>query len=585
MGKRISIYYLKFIYLFLIGAISLVIVDVLQLRIPGIIGKIIDGIDENTLVKSDLKEFIQQMIIIILIMFVGRFLWRIAITGTSHFVEADLKKKMFKHLQTMSIEYYTKNKNGSTISLFTSDVRMIRMYFGVGTLMIIDALFLGIYTFYKMLKLSVSLSLLSFIPLLCIAIISGILGHIMNLKFLDNQKTYDEITSYGEESFRGVPVIKAFARERLFMSKFKKLNLEYKNKNLSLNKLSIALEIITEVLVWTLGALIIGYGGYLAYNYKVHGSGDFSIGDLTKFFSYFVIINWPMFAVSRFIDLHSQAKASAKRINKLFDENPVVYDKEDSKYIELKGESIKFNNLSFNYPDDEELVLKNISFEIKKGEFIGVIGKTGSGKSSLFDILLRFYNCDKGMLYVDGYDIMDLKIKSINDLIGYVDQENFMFSDSIINNVCFAGEENNEELAISSMKMSNVYDNVINFTNSYNTILGERGVSISGGQKERLAISRALYKDPNVLILDDSLSAVDAQTEKEIINLIKNYRKDKITILSSNRISSVKKADNILVLDKGKVVGFAPHDELLKNCEIYQEIYNLQLLEGGDFLE
>ena len=585
MGKRISIYYLKFIYLFLIGAISLVIVDVLQLRIPGIIGKIIDGIDENTLVKSDLKEFIQQMIIIILIMFVGRFLWRIAITGTSHFVEADLKKKMFKHLQTMSIEYYTKNKNGSTISLFTSDVRMIRMYFGVGTLMIIDALFLGIYTFYKMLKLSVSLSLLSFIPLLCIAIISGILGHIMNLKFLDNQKTYDEITSYGEESFRGVPVIKAFARERLFMSKFKKLNLEYKNKNLSLNKLSIALEIITEVLVWTLGALIIGYGGYLAYNYKVHGSGDFSIGDLTKFFSYFVIINWPMFAVSRFIDLHSQAKASAKRINKLFDENPVVYDKEDSKYIELKGESIKFNNLSFNYPDDEELVLKNISFEIKNGEFIGVIGKTGSGKSSLFDILLRFYNCDKGMLYVDGYDIMDLKIKSINDLIGYVDQENFMFSDSIINNVCFAGEENNEELAISSMKMSNVYDNVINFTNSYNTILGERGVSISGGQKERLAISRALYKDPNVLILDDSLSAVDAQTEKEIINLIKNYRKDKITILSSNRISSVKKADNILVLDKGKVVGFAPHDELLKNCEIYQEIYNLQLLEGGDFLE
>ena len=585
MGKRISIYYLKFIYLFLIGAISLVIVDVLQLRIPGIIGKIIDGIDENTLVKSDLKEFIQQMIIIILIMFVGRFLWRVAITGTSHFVEADLKKKMFKHLQTMSIEYYTKNKNGSSISLFTSDVRMIRMYFGVGTLMIIDALFLGIYTFYKMLKLSVSLSLLSFIPLLCIAIISGILGHIMNLKFLDNQKTYDEITSYGEESFRGVPVIKAFARERLFMSKFKKLNLEYKNKNLSLNKLSIALEIITEVLVWTLGALIIGYGGYLAYNYKVHGSGDFSIGDLTKFFSYFVIINWPMFAVSRFIDLHSQAKASAKRINKLFDENPVVYDSKDSKYIELKGESIKFNNLSFNYPDDEELVIKNINFEIKKGEFIGVIGKTGSGKSSLFDILLRFYNCDKGMLYVDGYDIMDLKIKSINDLIGYVDQENFMFSDSIINNVCFDGEENNEELAISAMKMSNVYDNVINFTNSYNTILGERGVSISGGQKERFAISRALYKDPNVLILDDSLSAVDAQTEKEIINLIKNYRKDKITILSSNRISSVKKADNILVLDKGKVVGFAPHDELLKNCEIYQEIYNLQLLEGGDFLE
>lgn len=585
MGNKIRIYYLKFIYLFIIGAIALVLVDVFQLRIPNIIGKIIDGLDTSSLNKNILKDFVFDMIIIILILFLGRFLWRVAISGGSHLIEADLKKKLYNHLLEMPLEYYVREKNGSILSLFTSDSRVIRNFFGGGTLMIVDALFLGGYTLYKMIRLNLMLSLLCFIPLLIVAITSGVLGHLMNKKFLESQDAYDKLSDFASENFRGLFVIKAFARERIMAERFKKINENNKNKNLSFARYSVALELTTQILVWSIGALIIGYGGYLVYQSKYNGVGSFSVGDLTRFFSYFVTINWPMFAVSYFIDFYSQARASAKRINKLLDEEPKVLDKSDSKDIELSGNSIKFHNLTFNYPDDETPVIKGLSLEIKKGDFIGVIGKTGSGKSSLFDCMLRFYNINPNMIFIDGYDIMDIKIKNVRDLIGYVDQENFLFSDKIISNVGFSEDALDRAKAINAMKVSNVYDNVVLFSEGEDTVLGERGVSVSGGQKERIAISRAIYKNPGVLILDDSLSAVDAKTEKDIIKMIKNERGNMITILSSNRISSVKNASKILVLDNGEMVGFDTHDELLKSCQIYKEIYDLQFLDGGDIDE
>ena len=292
-----------------------------------------------------------------------------------------------------------------------------------------------------------------------------------------------------------------------------------------------------------------------------------------------------MFAISRLIDLSAQARASSKRIDAFFNEKEIVKDSLNTIDCPIKGDSIRFNNLTFNYPLDEKVVLKNINFEIKKGEFVGFIGKTGSGKSSIFDLILRFYNIDSDMLYIDSIDIMKLKIENVRNAIGYVDQENFLFSDKIINNVCFKGKENDEQKAIEALKMANVYDAVVKFDNGIDTVLGERGVSVSGGQKERLSIARALYTDPKILILDDSLSAVDAKTEKEIIHMIKEYRKDKITILSSNRISSIKNADKIIVLNKGEVEGIGSHDMLIKTSPTYIEINNLQSLEGGVYDE
>lgn len=582
MGNRMRMYYIKFSYLFIIGAIALVAVDVLQLKIPNIIGSIVDDIDNNLLTKNTLKGFVKDMIIIIIVMFAGRFLWRVSITGASYLIETNIKKKMYRHLLNLPLEYYVRNKNGAILSLFTSDAKVLRQYFGGGTLMIVDASFLGIYTFYKMIKLNVGLSLISMIPLLAVAVISGILGHLMNKKFLESQEAYDEASSFAAENFRGLFVIKAFAREQIAIKRFKNVNQKNKDKSLNYQKYRILLEVITEILIWSIGALSIGYGGYLVYQTK-KGIGDFSVGDLSRFFSYFIIINWPMFAVSYFIDFYSQARASSKRINTFLNEEEVKDD--EKKNLALSGERIEFKNLSFNYPDDEALVIKNLNLEIKKGEFVGVIGRTGSGKSSLFDSMLKFYDVKPGMIFIDNYDISDLSVGSVRDVIGYVDQENFLFSDTILNNVSFIDDNPNEEKAINAMKESNVYDNIIKFKDSYNQVLGERGVTLSGGQKERVAISRALYKNPKILILDDSTSAVDAKTEKDIVRMIKEERGDKITILSSNKLSSVKSADKILVLDKGELVGLGTHSDLIKSCEVYKEIYNLQGLDGGDYDE
>lgn len=582
MGNRMRMYYIKFSYLFIIGAIALVAVDVLQLKIPNIIGSIVDDIDNNLLTKNTLKGFVKDMIIIIIVMFAGRFLWRVSITGASYLIETNIKKKMYRHLLNLPLEYYVRNKNGAILSLFTSDAKVLRQYFGGGTLMIVDASFLGIYTFYKMIKLNVGLSLISMIPLLAVAVISGILGHLMNKKFLESQEAYDEASSFAAENFRGLFVIKAFAREQIAIKRFKNVNQKNKDKSLNYQKYRILLEVITEILIWSIGALSIGYGGYLVYQTK-KGIGDFSVGDLSRFFSYFIIINWPMFAVSYFIDFYSQARASSKRINTFLNEEEVKDD--EKKNLALSGERIEFKNLSFNYPDDEALVIKNLNLEIKKGEFVGVIGRTGSGKSSLFDSMLKFYDVKPGMIFIDNYDISDLSVGSVRDVIGYVDQENFLFSDTILNNVSFIDDNPNEEKAINAMKESNVYDNIIKFKESYNQVLGERGVTLSGGQKERVAISRALYKNPKILILDDSTSAVDAKTEKDIVRMIKEERGDKITILSSNKLSSVKSADKILVLDKGELVGLGTHSDLIKSCEVYKEIYNLQGLDGGDYDE
>ncbi len=582
MNKRIGFYYIKYIYLFIIGVASLVVVDIFQLKVPKIIGVIVDKLQDNTLTKVNLKDFLYEMVIIIIVMAIGRFLWRVAIIGVSHLIERDLRQKMYNKAMDLPLEYYVTNKSGSILSYFTSDMSVIRKWFGTGTLMIIDAAFLGLYTFYKMIRLNYKLALLSMIPLLLIAIFSGIIGKRMNKKFLDNQKAFDELTSYSTETFRGLFVLKAFVREKEELKRFKKINKNNYDKSISFNYSSIALNVVTELLVWSIGAIIIGFGGYLAYKHIKYGNGSFTPGDLTVFFSYFVTITWPMFAISRLIDLGAQARASSKRVDAFFNEQEKVKDDINVLPNEVLGNEILFKNLSFNYPGDDKKVLKNINLNIKKGEFVGFIGKTGSGKSSIFDLILRFYNIGNDMLYIDGIDIMRLKIENVRGAIGYVDQENFLFSDTITNNVGFKDNGNlNQDMIIDALKVANVYDAVMGFDMGLDTILGERGVSVSGGQKERLSIARALYTNPKILILDDSLSAVDAKCEKEIIHMIKKERKDKITILSSNRISSIKDCDKIVVMNNGEIEGVGRHEELLLSSNTYNEINSLQSLEGG----
>jgi ATP-binding cassette, subfamily B, multidrug efflux pump len=303
-------------------------------------------------------------------------------------------------------------------------------------------------------------------------------------------------------------------------------------------------------------------------------------GQLTEYIAYFFTLVWPVMAISRFIYITSQAKASAKRIDRFLDAPIEVEDHKDViKDVDLKGH-IEIKNLSFQYPDGDDLVLKDISFEIKPGQMVGILGRTGSGKSSLVDLLLRIYNLNRGQLFIDGYDIMDLPIQSIRDTIGYVPQDNFLFSDTITNNIGFAFDEISKEDVIKAAKLADVYENVTEFKDQFETMLGERGVTVSGGQKQRLSIARALAKDPKVLILDDSVSAVDTKTEEAIIKNLHEVRKGKTTIFIAHRISTVKKMDVIILLEQGKLVAKGSHKELMKTCELYQEMVRRQTLEN-----
>ncbi|HHT55551.1 MAG TPA: ABC transporter ATP-binding protein, partial [Acholeplasma sp.] len=308
-------------------------------------------------------------------------------------------------------------------------------------------------------------------------------------------------------------------------------------------------------------------------------NGEFTVGSLTEFISLFSALTWPTMALARFLSLFSQAQASGQRIKEFLDTKPTVVDGDDLIEVDEISPSITVNNLTFNYPDDDEKVLKDISFEIKAGEMVGILGKTGSGKTTLVDLLLRVYNVENDKVLLGGHDIMKLPIKKVRDTIGYVPQDNFLFSDTIKNNIGFSRDKFTDEEIIDSAKFADIYENVVDFKEGFQTVLGERGVTVSGGQKQRISIARALTKNPDILILDDSVSAVDTKTEETIINNLYKLRKNKTTILIAHRISTVKDLDKIIIIDEGEIVAIGSHKELMKKSPFYQEIVKRQTLE------
>jgi ATP-binding cassette subfamily B multidrug efflux pump len=307
-------------------------------------------------------------------------------------------------------------------------------------------------------------------------------------------------------------------------------------------------------------------------------TSNLTIGELTEYMAYFFTLIWPIMALAQFFSIQSQAKASAERIGEYLDSEVTVKDSKDALDVKLHG-NVTLKNLTFQYPDGDAPVLKDISFDIKKGEMVGILGRTGSGKSSLVDLFLRTYNVDKNMFFIDDYDVMDVKIERVRDLMGYVPQDNFLFSETILDNILFAFDKEDEALAIEAAKLSDVHDNIIDFKDQYQTMLGERGVTVSGGQKQRLSIARAIAKDPEILILDDSVSAVDTKTEEAIISNLFKIRKNKTTIFIAHRISTVKRMDKIILLDQGKLVGIGNHVSLLKTSPLYQDMVKRQQLE------
>ena len=582
-GKHINRYYLKYAPVLILGILALILVDFVQLKVPEIYGIVINGMNDKmvdingTLVPFDINVLWHNvclpMIIVILVMIVGRFFWRICFYGSSVKVETDLRNKMFDHCKELSREYFQVNKVGGLMSLFTNDLDTINECFGDGLLMFCDALFLGILAFVKMCKMDAVLTALSVVPALLMLAIGTIVGKVMMKKWEIRQQAFSDLSDFAQESFSGYAVIKAFVKELKELLAFRKLNVENEDANVDYTRVSTLLNIMIGLLVESITCVILGYGGYLVHE------GKFNAGQLMEYMGYFSSIVWPIMAVAMLIEKTSRGKASLNRISELMDAKIDVKDREGVREIgEVKGK-IEFRDLNFRYPDGEFDALHNISFTIQPGESVGIVGRTGSGKTTLVDLILRTYNVPDGTLFIDDNDVNDVSIHSVRENCSYVPQDNFLFSDTITNNIGFAFDNVNAKQVREAAMLSDVHDNIASFKAGYSTVLGERGVTVSGGQKQRISIARALVKNAPILILDDSVSAVDTDTEKVILNNLRCTRKGKTTILIAHRISTIEDLDKIIFIDDGRIEAIGSHKELYDNCEEYHKMVELQKLE------
>lgn len=578
-GRHVNKYYLKFAHFFLLGVIALLVIDYVQLEIPEVIGGVIDGLDKGTLDEGQLIDAVIKLAIIAILMVAGRFTWRYCIFGTSAKIETCIRDDMFKHAETLSQTYYSENKTGAQMALYTNDLQTIRMAFGPGIVMLCDAIFLGVMAYAKMLTLDLFLAILSIIPLLLIVIIGAIVSKYLDRKWEDRQKAYEDLSDFVQENFSGISVIKAFVKEKKELDVFLKHNKNNADKSVNFVKTSVLFDILLGVTISLTITIIMGYGGYLVYQSKMLGIGTFTIGQLTEYVAYFDSLIWPMLAIAQLIAMKSQASASLRRINGLLDKRSDVNDDLVTYPDAILNGDVEFNDLTFKYSVDGPEVLKNVSFKIKDGEHIGIIGRTGCGKTTIVDLLLRVYNVPEDKVFIGGYDIMKVPVVNVRNTVGYVPQDNFLFSDTITKNIAFSKEEVNFNDVENAAKFANVHDNIVEFPNKYDTILGERGVTLSGGQKQRISIARAMIKDPKVLVLDDSVSAVDTKTEKDILENLKKERKGKTTIVIAHRISTIKDMDKIILLEDGEVRAFDTHERLLETSPLYVEMVELQRLE------
>ena len=588
-GKYINRYYLKNAPVLLLGLLALLMVDYIQLLIPQFYRLVINGVNLGQVVVNGqtlpfTKEVLLQhiclpMIWIVVLMVIGRFLWRICFFGSAVRVAANLRERMFDHSRQLSQQYYQVNKVGNLMSLYTNDIDTIQECFGDGILMFFDALVLGLMALYKMWRMDYKLTLLALIPALIMFGIGTVMGTAMTKRWEERQQAFSDLSDFAQENFSGIAVIKAFVKELKELMAFRKLNKQNEEINVIYTKIATLLEVLVTLFVESVICVILGYGGYLVYQ------GRFNAGQLVEYIGYFEAIVWPIMAISMLIEKTSRGKASLNRITELLNAPIDVADRPGVQELQNPQGSVEFRHLTFRYPDGEFDVLQDISFTIHPGESVGIVGKTGAGKTALVDLLLRTYNVPDGTLFVDGKDVNTLSIHSVRAACAYVPQDNFLFSDTIAHNIGFGVDDASPEMIDHAASLADVRDNIVDFKDGYETVLGERGVTVSGGQKQRISIARALLKDAPILILDDSVSAVDTRTEKIILDNLKSSRANKTTLLIAHRISTVERLDKIIFLDDGKIEAVGPHDELYTSCPKYRRMVDLQRLEdeaGGD---
>ena len=586
-GKHINRYYLRYLHFLLLGLASLITVDYLQLLIPNLYQMVVNGINDGKVLADGvetafdmdflLSRICAPMLTIILAMVVGRFLWRIMFLGTAFKVEESLRNRMFGNARHLSQNYYQVHKVGGLMSLFTNDLDTVSECFAWGIMMFFDAVLLAGLALSKMFRMNWLLATLTLIPTSLLLVSATLVGKYMMKKWDIRQEAFARLSDFSQESFSGIAVIKAFVKEAKELMAFRKLNTENEVANIEHTKAAVLLRVLVMAFVESVVCIILGYGGYLVWK------GVFNAGQLVEFIGYFTAVIWPVMAVSELIDMRSRGKASLNRISGLLDAEPDVVDAPGAVPLEhIRGE-IEFKNLSFRYPDGEYDALQNVSFRIEAGENVGLVGKTGCGKTTLVDLILRTYNVPDGTLFVDGHDVNTVTIRSLREGCAYVPQDNYLFSDTIVNNIAFAVDEYTQDQIEEAARLANVDASIRDFTNKYETLLGERGVMVSGGQKQRISVARALMKDAPILILDDSVSAVDTDTERTILENLRQTRRGKTTILIAHRITTIRQMDKLLYMEDGKITAVGTHDELYERCPGYRKMVDLQKLEeeGG----
>ncbi len=582
-GRRINKYYLKYAGWLLLGLTALVLVDYIQLIIPNLYQQVINGMNQGWVAVDGVRlpfdmDFLLDriclpMVGIVAAMVFCRFLWRICFFGAAVRVETDLRNEMFNHVKDLDRQFYAENKVGGLMSLFTNDLETVQDCYGSGFLMFFDALLLGGLSVAKMWIMDPVMTALSMIPMALLLASSAVVGRYMMKKWDIRQEAFSKLSDFSQESFSGIAVIKAFVKEARELLAFQRLNRENEKANVDFTRSSVLLRILVTTFVESVICIILGYGGWLVWK------GDFNAGELMEFIGYFNSIVWPIMAVSELIDMTSRGRASLKRISALLDAPCSVADRPDVRPLgEVRGE-IEFRRLTFRYPDGEYDALRDVSFTIHAGEQVGLVGRTGSGKTTVVDLLLRTCNVPDGTVFIDGHDVNTVPIRDVRRAAAYVPQDNFLFSDTIARNIDFTENEPDQERVVRAAALAGVDGDVRDFPQGYGTVLGERGVTVSGGQKQRISIARALIKDAPILILDDSVSAVDTGTEREILANLREQRAGRTTILIAHRMSTVEGMDQIIFLEDGAVTAVGTHAQLCESCPAYRRMVELQKLE------
>lgn len=561
---------------YILGVIVLLTVDGLQLITPRIIGFVTDGLVDGTMSIKTIALYSAAIVLVACFIALLRYGWRMLVMGAARDLEYWLRNKFFAHLETLSPSFYNNNKTGDLMAHATNDIGALRMAFGPGVVMITDALFIPATTIIIMLfTTDIRLTVLALLPLPFIAVLMSIFGKLIQRRHKDVQAAFSDLTDKVQENMSGIRVVKSFVQEKQEIDKFLQSNENYIDKNMKLIKVFGFMFPFVTFIASLSYIIVIGYGGMLVIK------GELSLGQFTSFIAYLGLLTWPMMAIGQVVNVLQRGTASMKRLNEIFDMEPEIFDGPEAKnHIgEDLRPSVEFKHLTFTYPGAAQPALSNINLRIEEGKTLAVLGRTGSGKTTLVNLILRMYNTQPGMLSVGGHDLHTIPLKTLRESIGYVPQDNFLFSTTIQDNIAFSDVQMDRTRVEQAAKFAHVYDNIMEFPLQFDTILGERGVTLSGGQKQRVSIARAIAKDPKILILDDSLSAVDTKTEEKILEGLKQVMKNRTAVIIAHRISTIKDADEIVVLDEGKIVERGSHEELIALKGLYNSIYEKQLLE------